>query len=478
MFNPTETRLAELREVRAGLAGQLKKISSDSRAIEGRASSAGRAMQPSELAELNRLMARFDEIERELGRVDNDIAQAQLDLDTDGGPPAPSRPRIVPPQQPVGSDPMTRPRPGAATAQARVAPVIDMAAPVRPVNFAALFGTPAASRDELPFTDFLHALNVGDAQALRRVRNANLSTTGSDGGFAVPAAWSADLLNAVAEQSQFLRYCRVLPLTGQSTAFPIINETDRSVGPGSLAAQAVSEGNAATRQTIKFRALELRARKAMIYWSASSELLQDAVAGTDAAMVQSAASTLAMQIDREIWSGTGVGQMLGVSAAPATIVHAKDGSQSSNTVSFTNLSGMISRLLPTSWNFATWVLHPSTLAQVFGVYLATGTAGGIPAPMTQGPDGTYRLFGRPVIVSDFAAPLSSQGDVALVDLRYFAVGMREDLRFEVSRDFLFDSDEVAYRVVQRRDGQPILNSAVTPARGATTLSPFVVLAGR
>jgi HK97 family phage major capsid protein len=170
--------------------------------------------------------------------------------------------------------------------------------------------------------------------------------------------------------------------------------------------------------------------------------------------------------------------MLGVTNSPCSIVHAKDGGQTGSTVSYTNLSGMVSRLLPSSWERAAWVLHPSTLTALFGVYLATGASGGIPLPLSQGADGTYRLFGKPMIVSDFAAPLSSQGDIALVDLSFFAVGFREDLRFEVSRDHLFSSDEVSYRVVQRRDGSSVLPSAVTPARGATTLSPFVVLAAR
>lgn len=384
------------------------------------------------------------------------------------------RPRITPADS---GEPLDRPR--ALVGQARGAPrVIDLAAAPARASYSTLFGAAGRRGSGGDFARFLDALVSGDSQYLRNLRNAGSTAIGVDGGFAVPTPVSAALLDAAVEQSQFLRYTRVLPMEGKTTSYPVINETDRSKGPGLLTAGTVAEGAQATRQTIKMREMLLRAHKKFMYWSATSELLQEAAPGTDDAMFRSAGGALAMQIDREIWNGSGVGEMLGIRNAGATIEHAKDGGQTADTVTFTNLTGMVGRLLPSGWNAAIWVMHPSVLPALFGVYLATGASGGIPAPLTQGADGSYRLFGRPIVVSDFAAPLGDAGDISLVDLSQYVVGIREDLRFEVSREFLFDSDEVAYRVIQRRDGQPLLNAAVTPARGSTTLSPFVTLAER
>jgi HK97 family phage major capsid protein len=177
-------------------------------------------------------------------------------------------------------------------------------------------------------------------------------------------------------------------------------------------------------------------------------------------------------------NGTGVSAMLGIQNAPCLIVAAKDGGQTASTVTYTNLTNMISRLLGTSWRNAAWFVNQTVLPQLFGVYLAVGSSGGLPAPLTQAPDGSYRLFGLPLIVTELAPVLSSQGDVGLYDMSRFVAGVREDLRVEVSRDFLFDSDQVAFRVVQRRDGMPVDDKAITPAQGATTIGGFIALQAR
>jgi hypothetical protein len=48
-----------------------------------------------------------------------------------------------------------------------------------------------------------------------------------------------------------------------------------------------------------------------------------------------------------------------------------------------------------------------------------------------------------------------------------------------SGDYLFGNDMTAFRIIQRVDGRPWLNSAISPANGSSnTLSPFVELAVR
>lgn len=370
---------------------------------------------------------------------------------------------------------------------ARIAPMIDLAAPVVRPTFAAMFGEApraAARGEECTFGRWLNALAMGDSQfVLRHGRpNAASTLTGTDGGYAVPAGVSADLFNAVVEQSQFLGRCRVVPMAAQEVSFPVLNFSDRSKGPAELTAQKVQEGDAATKQSPKMRAIGLRAKKRITYWSCTSEMLQDSLPGTDQALIQAAAGAIAMELDREILGGSGVAAMLGITSAGCRVVHAKDSGQAANTVSFANLSGMIARLLPSSWRNAVWFINQTVLPQLFSVYNpvmnSTNVVGGLPAPLTQGPDGSYRLFGLPLVVSDFMPVLSSEGDIALMDLSRYVVGMREGLRIEVSRDFLFDSDEVAFKVVQRRDGLPIDDKAITPAVGSTTVSPFVLLGAR
>lgn len=367
---------------------------------------------------------------------------------------------------------------------AQIAPMVDMAAaPVRP-TYAALFGRPQPAAGEETFSRFLNAVSRNDTSYLySRPRAAGAATIPGDaGGFAVPTAVSSELLELVIEQSQFLSRCRVVPMTAKTQSYPVLNIRDRSKGPAKFEAKKVAEGAAASAQTPAIEEVNLTAHKTITYWTCTRELLDDSMPGTDRALIQAAAGAIAMQLDREIWSGTGASQMLGIGASPAAIVSAKDSGQTAATVTYSNLTGMLARLLPTSWKSAVWFVSQTALPQLFGVYHpvmnSTNVVGGLPAPLTQAADGSYRLFGLPLVVTDFAPVLGAAGDVSLVDFSWYLVGMREQLRIELSTERHFEEDKVAFKVVQRRDGLPILPGPITPAVGSTTISPLVQLEAR
>lgn len=464
-----DDQIADLREQQERLIGRSQDL------LEA-ADREGRELTADERRSIRR---RTDQVERIAAQIEA--------LELAGSEP---QPRLTPANsgEPLGSGtvistsqlPGVRQRGGALS---DVAPaLIDLAAPVVRPTYARLFGQPAPQRDDCTFARFLNAVAARDTQFLLSRPRAASTLTGVDGGFAVPVHSSAALFTAVVQQSQFLSRCRVVPLQGKSTAFPVLNFHDRSKGPAEFVVEKVAEGQAATKRTPKMRELTLTAHKRVLYWSCTAELMQDAAPGTDAALIQAAGGAIAMELDREIVAGTGVSMMLGINASGARIVSSKDGGQAASTVTFANLTNMISRLLGSSWANAAWYVNQTVLPKLFGVYHpvldGANTVGGLPAPLTQAADGTYRLFGLPLVVSDFMPTLTSEGDIALYDLSRYVVGMREDLRIEVSRDFLFSSDEVAFRVVQRRDGMPIDAEATTPATGSTKLSPFVVLEAR
>ena len=47
-----------------------------------------------------------------------------------------------------------------------------------------------------------------------------------------------------------------------------------------------------------------------------------------------------------------------------------------------------------------------------------------------------------------------------------------------SPHFKFGNDMTAYRIIERVDGRPWLQSAITPKNGGSALSPFVKIATR
>ena len=61
------------------------------------------------------------------------------------------------------------------------------------------------------------------------------------------------------------------------------------------------------------------------------------------------------------------------------------------------------------------------------------------------------------------------------DFGYYLVGDRQQMTVRSSEDFRFQNDETAFKVIERVDGRPWLNSAITPREGSTTTSPFIKL---
>jgi HK97 family phage major capsid protein len=63
--------------------------------------------------------------------------------------------------------------------------------------------------------------------------------------------------------------------------------------------------------------------------------------------------------------------------------------------------------------------------------------------------------------------LGDLGDILLVDLTKYAVGLRHELQIDVSNAPGWLTDTISYRVVVRVDGMPIWSSAFTPEHGVT-----------
>ncbi len=177
--------------------------------------------------------------------------------------------------------------------------------------------------------------------------------------------------------------------------------------------------------------------------------------------------------------GSGAGEPLGFLGNPATVAVAKESGQAGATILLENIVKMYSRMLPSSLSRGIWICSPDAIPELFTMALSVGTGGSPvmltnvagPAPMT--------IFGRPLIVSEKAKTVGTQGDLAFVDLSYYLIGDRQTMTASSSTDWKFGNDQTAYRLIQRVDGRPWIQSAITPQNGSSnTLSPFVEIAVR
>ena len=142
---------------------------------------------------------------------------------------------------------------------------------------------------------------------------------------------------------------------------------------------------------------------------------------------------------------------------------------------------MIARLPAGSFANAVWIVNNDVLPALFTltlgnypIYLPMGmNVGGIQTS----PYGT--LLGRPVFVSQHANTFSSQGDILLVDLKYYqTITKAGGMQTATSMHLYFDADLTAFRTTFRMDGQAKIVAPISPAKGSTTMSPFIQLGAR
>ena len=86
------------------------------------------------------------------------------------------------------------------------------------------------------------------------------------------------------------------------------------------------------------------------------------------------------------------------------------------------------------------------------------------------------ILGRPLIISEKAQALNTQGDINFIDFSHYLIGDRQAISMDASEHSRFMNDETELRIIERVDGRPWLQSAITPRNGTATLSPYVQLA--
>jgi HK97 family phage major capsid protein len=85
------------------------------------------------------------------------------------------------------------------------------------------------------------------------------------------------------------------------------------------------------------------------------------------------------------------------------------------------------------------------------------------------------IYGRPVYFTEKLPSLGTTGDICFIDPNFYLVGDRQTVQASASPHFAFNVDKTAYKIIERLDGRPWIQSAITPKNSGNTLSPFVQL---
>jgi HK97 family phage major capsid protein len=313
----------------------------------------------------------------------------------------------------------------------------------------------------------------------------------SDGGFMVPTEFASRLLDNAIENAIVFPRAQVWPMKSDALKVPGIDDTDHSgnVLFGSVAPFWANELQSIDLQNLKTWQLQLSAAKFALLAQSSNELADDSVPDFEGLLVSKLQAAAQWHLDVAFLFGDGSqGKPTGALSAvnPALITVAKEtvNPQPAGSFVYRNAVNMYSALHPNCRPNAVWLVSSDLLPQLLTMYFpisqpdGSDLVGGIPPQVvTTAADGTYRLLGLPVITSEKLSPAGTVGDVALVDLSQYAVGLRKWMSVERSREAGFTNDSSYWRLIIRVAGQSSWKAGIKGKNGKTQ-SPFVVLAAR
>ncbi len=323
----------------------------------------------------------------------------------------------------------------------------------------------------------LYAVKAGRGVPERLAKAAFAEGAGTSGGFLVPPEFSSDLKALAIEGAQFRPKATVMPMTSMELRMPYVRDTSHSSSVfGGITANWAPEAGTLVESEATFADVLLRARKLTGYTVASNEILADGAIGLEAFIRQRFPQAITWFEEQAFWNGQGGGEPLGLLNSTALISVTR---QQSGHIVFEDLVAMDSQMLPMSQNNYCWFAHPKCKQDLYTMALSVGTGGSavflnvFNGGATVAPAAT--IFGRPLIFTEHLSALGTAGDIVAVDLSYYLIADRQDLAMEASPHVKFTSDQTVWRFIERLDGRPWLDSALTLHDGSFQVSPFVQL---
>lgn len=309
------------------------------------------------------------------------------------------------------------------------------------------------------------------------------ANVGADGGFLIQKDFALDLMNKGQESGALASRCASTEIGANADSLEVItiDETSRATGSrwGGVQVYRRAEAETVAASRPKFGTWERKLEDLMGLAYATDRLLQDAPA-MGAVFSTAFKDEFGFKVDDEIYRGTGVGQCQGVLGAPCTVTVAAEGGQSADTVNATNIMKMWARVPQRSRSRGIWVYNQEIEVQLQQLQIGSGTANTLvympPGGLSDAPYG--RIFGRAAIPIEHASAIGDVGDIAFLDLAEYMLIRKGAVQQDESIHVRFIYGEKAFRWITRINGAPKWKTALTPYKGAGTLSPFVTLAAR
>lgn len=309
--------------------------------------------------------------------------------------------------------------------------------------------------------------------AMKAVQGASEGNP-ADGGILLEPTLAGQVMQPVHEVGPFYAGASKIPAGENSNSGYIlaVDETSRVTGSrwGGLRGYRLAEGDALTKSKPKFRKVQWELKKYGVLVYGTDELLKDA-RQFSTIVEQGSREELAFMMNDDIYRGLGVSGAQGIMNSSALITVTRD---TGSAIKGADISAMWSRLSLRSKARAAWYINPDCAAQLDSLFAVGSTSVLFPyAGYTA--EGVRTLYGKPIIETEFNASLNTTGDILLADLSEYIVFEKGGIESASSIHVEFLTDQEVFRYIARMDGSANVASALTPANGSNTTSPFVVL---
>lgn len=356
-----------------------------------------------------------------------------------------------------------------------IQPIIDNA-----VNeFKTAFKTTSKNNGEATHDIDIYGKDFGNFMYKARMKDMKLKglseNIGTDGGYLVPEIWSNQIGKLVLENSIFRNNgAKVIQMPSLQFKLPNLKYNSNADGSqyGGITAYWADEAGELTGSSPKFEYTQLDANKLVGFCDSPEELIEDSYVAIAPFLQQCFGEVISFKEDASFFAGDGVGKPLGVRVASCRVTVSRATSSQIHPI---DIVKMIARFKG-SLDRAVFVINQTCLPQIYCLQDNNGNFifnPGYNSSIASKSPGT--LYGIPLLLTEKAEALGTEGDIGLYDLGQYLIGDRAGLRIEESMHYQFNKDKNSWRFVKRVDGKPWMNSAITPYKGSDTLSPFVLL---
>ena len=310
-------------------------------------------------------------------------------------------------------------------------------------------------------------------EQIKMLQTKGASPTGmgeSNVGFAIPIEFPAIIIEAAVAASPILAKLWRFPMTENSVSFPKLSQSDQDYFGGVVTtwsgAAPSSEGTAMLPTSAATDKNVFIAKKVTQLVVLTDELIQDAPINILNYMTGLLVRKFTYEMERVVIAGNGVSEPVGITKDAVIIANAI-ARTTAGTVKWQDIVKCDGALNEIFTN-ATLISRKATLATVRAQvddnnrpiwFEQWGFANGVPTR-------TSEICGLPYHVTRNCPTTGKMGDVIVGDLSMYMLGMRADMRIDISDAPGFVKNETYVRFIARMDGMPGTSFAFKMLKGA------------